>query len=187
MCCLPANGSPGWGRTAAATNGSSTCCRWHRLGSVGKSRCLPRCAPARETRSFYPIAVGRLCCTVCSVAGAAFPVLSGDEVGCRPVTSTSSARTGLEQRQAVGGCRKAGGLEQQTCFISSVVSSRKLTWVTEAGGILWLLALNYLVVPTASKSCADVFSEQLLLGRKHCWAVRRLGPALILLQIFSTK
>lgn len=41
---------------------------------------------------FFPL--DQLCCTICSVAGAAFPVVSGDEVGCTPVPSAHSVRPG---------------------------------------------------------------------------------------------
>lgn len=45
--------SPGWGTPAALTDVPLTCCGWHQQGDAGKSRCLPRRAPAGETRSRF--------------------------------------------------------------------------------------------------------------------------------------
>lgn len=63
------------------------------------------------------------------------------------MTSTSLViveRSGLEQQQAVGGCWKATGMQQQARFVGCVVCSWRLTRVREAGGILsWLCTTSW--------------------------------------------
>lgn len=138
-CVLP-TGSIGWERLVL----SSPCCSLV-AGGTGwametKSCCFPLCF-CQRTCSFVPSS-WQLHCPVCSVARAAIPVLSGDEVGCTPVTSAPSVRTGLEQWLTMGGCWVIAA-DLFYCLCAFFRGA-------DGGGILRLMALSYLLLPSKS-------------------------------------